>query len=94
MIDHQNAEYAVGLAADLARAENGTTATINSRMSDGSTPGLQPSLRDIPFSCTHTALRFTGLILTHFRFGVGFQASSPLAPAPIAGPARHPPTSR
>ena len=45
MIDDQNAEYAAGLATDLARAENGTTATINSHMSDdGSTPGLQPSL--------------------------------------------------
>ena len=44
MIDDQNAEYAAGLAADLARAEVGTTATINSRMGDGSMPGLQPSL--------------------------------------------------
>jgi hypothetical protein len=32
MIDDQNAEYAAGLAADLARAEVGTTATINSRI--------------------------------------------------------------
>ena len=44
MIDDQNAEYAAGLAADLARAEIGTTATINPRMGDGSMPGLQPSL--------------------------------------------------
>jgi len=44
MIDDQNAEYAAGLAADLARAEVGTTATIIPRMGDGSMPGLQPSL--------------------------------------------------
>ncbi len=44
MIDDQNAEYEAGLAADLARAEIGTTATINPRMGDGSMPGLQPSL--------------------------------------------------
>ena len=48
MIDDQNAEYAAGLAADLARAEIGTTATINLRMGDGSMPGLQPSLARRP----------------------------------------------
>ena len=43
------------------------------------------------FSITHSCAAFHWTDLAHFRFGIGFQASSPLAPAPVAGPARLPP---